>query len=70
MFTLAISFDHFQFTLIHGPSILGSYEILHCISISISLIFFSLLKLGLSELEEIRTILWLLFSRQVVSNSL
>ena len=28
MFTLAISFDHFQFTLIHGPDILGSYAIL------------------------------------------
>ena len=23
MFTLAISFDHFQFTLIHGPNIPG-----------------------------------------------
>ena len=28
MFTLAISFDHFQFTLIHGPNIPGSYAIL------------------------------------------
>ena len=27
-FTLAISFDHFQFALIHGPDILGSYAIL------------------------------------------
>ena len=26
-FTLAISFDHFQFALIHGPDIPGSYEI-------------------------------------------
>ena len=28
MFTLAISFDHFQFALIHGPNIPGSYAIL------------------------------------------
>ena len=28
MFTLAISFDHFQFALIHGPDIPGSYAIL------------------------------------------
>ena len=28
MFTLAISFDHFQFALIHGPTIPGSYAIL------------------------------------------
>ena len=28
MFTLAILFDHFQFTLIHGPDIPGSYAIL------------------------------------------
>ena len=28
MFTLAISFDHFQFTLIHEPNIPGSYAIL------------------------------------------
>ena len=28
MFNLAISFDHFQFTLIHGPNIPGSYAIL------------------------------------------
>ena len=28
MFTLAISFDHFQFPLIHGPYIPGSYAIL------------------------------------------
>ena len=28
MFTLAISFDHFQFTLIHGPNIPGSYVLL------------------------------------------
>ena len=28
MFTLAISFNHFQFTLIHGPNILGSCAIL------------------------------------------
>ena len=28
MFTLAISFDHIQFTLIHGPHIPGSYVIL------------------------------------------
>ena len=27
-FTLAISFDHFQFALIHGPNIPGSYAIL------------------------------------------
>ena len=27
-FTLAISFDHFQFALIHGPNIPGSYVIL------------------------------------------
>ena len=27
-FTLAISFDHFQFALIHGPDMLGSYAIL------------------------------------------
>ena len=27
-FTLAISFDHFQFALIHGPDIPGSYSIL------------------------------------------
>ena len=27
-FTLAISFDHFQFALIHGPNIPGSYTIL------------------------------------------
>ena len=27
-FTLAISFDHFQFALIHGPGIPGSYAIL------------------------------------------
>ena len=27
-FTLAISFDHFQFVLIHGPNIPGSYAIL------------------------------------------
>ena len=27
-FTLAISFDHFQFALIHGPDIPGSYAIL------------------------------------------
>ena len=27
-FTLAISFDDFQFALIHGPDILGSYAIL------------------------------------------
>ena len=27
-FTLAISFDHFQSTLIHGPNIPGSYAIL------------------------------------------
>ena len=28
MFTLAITVDHFQFTLIHGPNIPGSYAIL------------------------------------------
>ena len=28
MFILAISFDHFQFTLFHGPNIPGSYAIL------------------------------------------
>ena len=28
MFTLAVSFDHFQFALIHGPNIPGSYAIL------------------------------------------
>ena len=28
MFTLAISFDQFQFALIHGPNIPGSYAIL------------------------------------------
>ena len=28
MFTLAISFDHFQFVLTHGPNIPGSYAIL------------------------------------------
>ena len=28
MFTLAISFDHFQFALIHGPNIPGSYAML------------------------------------------
>ena len=28
IFTLAISLDHFQFTLIHGPNILSSYAIL------------------------------------------
>ena len=28
MFTLVISFDHFQFALIHGPNIPGSYVIL------------------------------------------
>jgi len=28
MFTLAISFDHFQFALIHGPDISGSYAVL------------------------------------------
>ena len=28
MFTLAISFNHFQFTLIHGPNILASYTLL------------------------------------------
>ena len=28
MFTLAISFDHFQFALIHGPNIPSSYAIL------------------------------------------
>ena len=28
MFTLAISFDHFQFALIHEPNIPGSYAIL------------------------------------------
>ena len=28
MFALAISFDHFQFALIHGPNIPGSYAIL------------------------------------------
>ena len=28
MFTLAITVDHFQFTLIHGPKIPGSYAIL------------------------------------------
>ena len=28
MFTLAISFDHFQFALIHGPDIPGSYAVL------------------------------------------
>ena len=28
MFTLAFSFDHFQFALIHGPNIPGSYVIL------------------------------------------
>ena len=27
-FTLAISFDHFQFALIHGPNIPGSYAVL------------------------------------------
>ena len=27
-FTLAVSFDHFQFALIHGPNIPGSYAIL------------------------------------------
>ena len=27
-FTLAISFDHFQFALIHGPDIPGSYALL------------------------------------------
>ena len=27
-FTLAVSFDHFQFALIHGPDIPGSYAIL------------------------------------------
>ena len=30
IFTLAISFDHFQFALIHGPSIRDSYAILLC----------------------------------------
>ena len=28
MFTLALLFDHFQFTLTHGPNISGSYAIL------------------------------------------
>ena len=28
MFTLAISFDHLQFALIHGPNVPGSYAIL------------------------------------------
>ena len=28
MFTLAIPFDHFQFALIHGPNVPGSYAIL------------------------------------------
>ena len=28
MFTLAILFDHFQFALVHGPDIPGSYAIL------------------------------------------
>ena len=28
MFTLAVSFDHFQFALIHGPNIPGSYAVL------------------------------------------
>ena len=28
MFTLAVSFDHFQFALMHGPNIPGSYAIL------------------------------------------
>jgi len=28
MFTFAILFDHFQFALIHGPDIPGSYAIL------------------------------------------
>lgn len=41
-----------------------------CVYISSSLIFFSVLKSGLSEPEEIRTILLLLFSYQVVSSSL
>ena len=30
MFILVILFDHFQFTLIHGPNIPGSYAILFC----------------------------------------
>ena len=32
MFTLAISFDHFQFTMIHGPNISGFYAILFFIA--------------------------------------
>ena len=28
MFTLALSFEHFQLALIHGPNIPGSYAIL------------------------------------------
>ena len=37
MFTLAILFDHFQFTLIHGPDIPGSYAILLFIALNFSL---------------------------------
>ena len=36
MFTLAISCDHFQFSLIHGPNIPGSYAILLFIALNLS----------------------------------
>ena len=49
MFTLAISFDHFQFTLIHGPNIPVSYAIL----------FFAALDLT-STTRYLRS--WVLFS--------
>ena len=38
MFTLAILFDHFQFTLIHGPNIPGSYAILLFIALDLAFI--------------------------------
>ena len=38
MFTLAISFDHFQFALTHGPDIPGSYAVIALHSIEL---FFS-----------------------------
>ena len=36
MFTPAISFDHFQFVLIHGPNIPGSYAILLFIALNLA----------------------------------
>src|SRR5574337_512761 len=35
-FTLAISFDHFQFALIPGPDIPGSYAILLCTALNLA----------------------------------